>query len=174
MKACGLEATFTPNVVLESLGKDKDGNIVSVMTGRDGRFLWSGKTKLVRYPDTKRKFSYPWNYISKNEKRKSARFSYMIRVLSESSLDSKAIRPLVRLALQFWQLDMNAFVRIGHKILSCTPTVVCRRSSVADALRIKPTLLGLEKPLNRFGLESVPLWDRRRRPPLHSRASGGD
>jgi hypothetical protein len=174
LKACGLEATFTPNVVLESLGKDKDGNVVSVMTGRDGRFLWSGQTKLVRYPDVTRKFSYPWNSISKIEKRKSARFSYIIRIISESSLSLKAVRPLVRLALQFWQLDMNAFVRIGHKILSCTPTVVCRRSSAARALRIKPTLLESEKPLNRFGLESVPLWDRRRKPPWHSRASGGD
>jgi len=157
-----------PRMVLESLGRDKHGEPISVMTGRDGRVLWSGKTKMLRHsPEIARKFTSPWSNLSKSVKRKSARVSYLFRVFSEQRLPVKAVQPLWRLSLQLWKLKMDAFVRITRKILSCANLPICSRRTSEGRFptQIKPYLVtGSEKQVLN-GLITVPLWDWRRRLP---------
>jgi hypothetical protein len=159
LKACGLEATFTPKCVLETLTEDKEGNLVAVFTGRDGRQLWSGKTKLVRYPDVKQRFTSPWSYAP-GKKWKSSRFSYLLRCIVENGLPAKAVKPLVRLSPQFWKLDVNSFDAIIKKLLSLVGRVVSRRTPVVLYRTVIPFLSG--KVVNSKSLlKQVPLWDFR-------------
>nr|BED98309.1 MAG: RNA-dependent RNA polymerase [Aspergillus flavus narnavirus 1] len=164
VKSTGLEACFAPKTVLESLCKDKDGKVISVATGRDGRILWSGETKLVRYPDTTRRFSSPWSYTSKSEKRKSARISYLFRVFSEQRLPEKAIRPLLRLCIQIWNLKMHDFVMLTRKVLSLAehriePTST--RDHEFSSNGLIPYLTGKVVNSKNRNLGTVPLWDWR-------------
>jgi len=155
----GLEAIFTPRVVLESLVEGKDGKFVSVMTGRDGRYLWSGETKLTRHPGVNRKFTFPLNFYGRS-KQKLSKASYLFGVLCRDGLPEKAVKPLVRLCLQFYRLKMDAFERIKHTILACVgATVTVRRMSGPFGRQTKPFLLKEVRVIDRCGLKEVPLWD---------------
>lgn len=164
LKACGLESTFAPRIVLENLKRDSDGNLIVIATGRDGRILWSGKTKQLQYlTENQVKFSTPWSSTSKVEMVKAKRFSYLVRVLSEHGAQECTIKPLVRLSLQYFRLNLPNFYGLVRKVLS---TVISRIVRVDGPLRCyslqsKPFLLRKRKDLG-LTLGTVPLWDWRR------------
>jgi hypothetical protein len=163
LRTCGLEATFAPRVVLETLVEGKDG-LVSVCTGRDGRILWSGKTKFLRHTDpgvVKRKFS-SFRLSDGPFRARCDYFSYLVSVLSQTGIPRKGVEPLVRLSLKLFDLSLPAVRRIGRKILSCLETKFqVRRKSVAHALPINPYLTGKVIKSRSELLVSVPLWDWR-------------
>lgn len=170
VQATGLEACFTPKVVLETLCNVK-GNVYVAATGRDGRILWKGNSKLIRFPDVQRRFWSPWSLASKSEKRKAARFSYLVRVFSEQRLPEQAVKPFVRLALQIWNLKMHDFVMLTRKILSYAKHRIIRSTRIGDfsSNRLIPFRTGKVVKSKDSNLGVVPLWDyRRRKPPWGS------
>lgn len=164
----GLTACFAPKVVLETLVKGKDGENYSVATGRDGRILWSGKTKHSRDPGFTRKFSSPWHGLSKTVKWKSARISYLFRTFSENHLPVEAVKPLVRLAIQIWNLKTPNFIGLTRKLIATIGQPLSRSTYVCDysSNRLIPYLTRKEVKSKDSNLGSVPLWDwRRLKPP---------
>lgn len=162
----GLKACFAPKMVLETLVKGKDGENYSVATGRDGRTLWSGKTKLSRNPGQTRKFSSPWHGLSKTVKWKSARISYLFRVFSENRLPVEAVKPLVRLAIQIWNLKTPNFVGLTRKLIATIGQPLSRSTYVRDysSNGLIPYIRKEVKSKD-SNLGSVPLWDWRRLEP---------
>jgi hypothetical protein len=162
--AMGLKSCFAPRVVYESIKKDTDGVLISVSTGRDGRVIHVGKTnKSLRYlTEGMGKFSSPWSSVSKLEKWKAARFSYISVLVARMGLPEKAIKPLVRFASQFWKLGKESFKRFARYLVALISSgSMVRRTTGRDPLKqFKPTLTGSVKILE-HNLGSVPLWDWR-------------
>lgn len=156
---CGLESIYAPVMVLENLRKEGD-NIQSVCTGRDGRVLWCGSTKLTKYPDVTRKFTSfryapGWGFV-----RRLNKLSYLFSVLAETGLTAKSVKPLVRLSLQAFCLDWSHFKGLVKAILASLGTKIkVRRPSVINILRIKPRLTGAEIKSKLSGLANIPLWE---------------
>jgi len=157
--ACGLESIYAPVMVLENLIKVKDG-YESVCTGRDGRVLWRGRTKLTRYPDVDKKFTSPRYLLGRDTANRLGRLSSLFSDLSESGLPVKAIRPLSRLSLHFLDMKKRDFIATIRAVRACLETKIeVRRPSGINILRNKPYLLGKEIKSKRSCLASVPLWD---------------
>lgn len=159
LKILGLEAAFSPKLVLETLVEGKDGKLISACSGRDGRILWSGVTKLVRYPDEKRKFSQIREQVP-GLRGRARLLSHLLNVLSEVGLREKAIKPLIRLAFQFYKLDHRFLKRICRKVIASLETnIIGRRQPSGNPLTVKPRLTGVEIKSKNQLLATVPLWD---------------
>jgi len=160
VEACGLEAIYAPRVVLENLRRDSNGDMISIATAGDGRILWSGKTKSIRnFAENATKFSSPYNSLDGVSIRKLKRFSYLAGRLSSKGFCEEAVKPLVRLCLQFWKLKFKDFNGLCRKIFSLAKCQQFKVDSYPRAvhLRIKPFRTGKWKTLG-VGQGMAPLW----------------
>lgn len=160
LRACELEFTFAPRVVRETIVKDDNGELKSLCTGQDGRKLWLGPVRKKLYvSEGDSKFTRIRNLPSFN-RRKADRFSYLISVLTDCKLSKKAVKPLVRLCVQFSQLNWSSFQKIVRAVIAslCTKIKVRRIPQATGATAVKPHLLGVEIKSD-FKSVSVPLWD---------------
>jgi hypothetical protein len=160
--ALGLESTFAPLLVRETIIKDrKTGGLKSISSGRDGRPLYIGNTnKSLRYlKEGMGKFSSPWRNGTECARKKSKRFSYLCAVIAQCGLREKAIKPLVRLSAQFWKLRLKDFWSLTKLIIALSSDGdMVRRTTARIRLQSKPSLTGSVKNLG-SNLGSVPLWE---------------
>jgi len=162
----GLKACFAPFIVRETVIEHRKYGLASISSARDGRPLWIGTTNKSLKHDLKPgdgKFSSPWSSASKLDKMKSAKISYLSGIVADKGLCEKAIKPLVRLASQFWRLGWKDFKGLLSSIIAtiCSSSKV-RRTTALYRLQSKPTLLGRDKTLG-ADLGKVPLWGWRPR-----------
>jgi hypothetical protein len=159
---CGLEPMYTPNWVRESIRELPDGTMQSVCTGRDGRILWKGTSKLSRRPTIDGKFTSFRFSLGKRVRKRLDRMSYLFSVLAENKPTAKSVRPLIRLSLQWYSLQNKSFDGLLRKIKSSLGRncQVRRPSSISSISKTKPRLIrGAEKKSNLIGLASIPIWD---------------
>jgi hypothetical protein len=164
LEAMGKEFAFTPRVVLETVVPvEGDESNMIVATGRDGRVLWAGKAH-KKSPEKGRKFTFPWSgsTITGQFRRKLKRFSYLTSCLATRELPKEAIKPLVRLAVQFERLKWKDFKGLCKCVLrTLVQKVTFDGYPGVLHSRIKPYLTGKRKVLDRNPGIVIPLWDYR-------------
>jgi hypothetical protein len=139
LRTCGLESTFTPTYVLESVREDGKGGFESVCSDRNGRILWVGPTKNSTRVE-RWKFTCFRDHANFN-RRKSDRFSYLVDTLEKRGLSAEAVRPLWRLSLVFFTLKWKAFVRLVRAVIArLDPNTKVRMVPRVNPLRFKPHL----------------------------------
>jgi len=148
-----------PRIVRESPGKGKDGEIISVMTGRDGRILYKGPRRKTHPVCEQGKFSVPWFAVCE-QKRKMVRFSFIVNAIAEIGLPEKAVEPLIRLSLMIWRLKPKHCFGLMRKIIAIISTRQKVRRRSCPIGRFKPILLrGQEIRSDATVSGIIPLWD---------------
>jgi len=164
---CGLEPIYMPNLALESLCTDRDGKIISVVTGRDGRFLWSGKTKLTKYPNAaRRKFTYFRSLLPGGIVKRLDQISSLLTDISVFGLRKKTVSPLTRLSLFWLKMCNKDFKGLLQKIRSSLSTKqgVRRPTAKLDFSRFIPYLVeGMVVKSKSPDLAYAPVWEYRPR-----------
>lgn len=166
VETLGLKACFAPYLVRETVVKHSKYGKVSVSTGRDGRMLWVSTTgKALKYlNEGEGKFSSPWNGVTRTQKLRAGKLSYISTIIAEEGLREEVIKPLTRLAFQFWKLKDKDFKGLCRSIVTpYSKTNQIRRMTARYRLQSKPWILRDlgEKTLPKVMEGKVPFWDWR-------------
>jgi hypothetical protein len=149
-----------PRVVLENLSEGKDG-IESVMTGRDGRVLFVGKAKKgVELGHRNTKFTYLRSLHGTHTWRLNHLCYVLNAVASSKELPAKVIRPLTRVSLHAFSMELRSFKGACRAVLAAlNAKIEDRRPFLPARARIKPRLTGVEIKSKVPSLAKIPLWD---------------
>lgn len=160
LKASGLEWTFAPNVVLETVVETEKGPMVH-MSDRKGRILASCKaSKRTIENGTKQRFSSPWLVAHLMPlKKRTGKLSYILDLISREGLYEKAIRPLTRFFFQFLKLKNKDFKGLFRSIVAVYSSNIKLGRNLRHLLVSygKPTLLGGDKSSSDDGVR-MPQW----------------